>query len=347
MPSSRRPSVSLSRRPVTLLAVIIVAALLAVLASTGRHWGAPGSDAAIIPAQAAHPTPAPAKLSPQQQAPAKARLPLVDGQALLFTTPQFKVEALWFKANDETGWYWTGSDEVYAVFSDMDPTHTDRTTSTYGDVDEGETHNFKASDSCMAPQPDCVKGMADLNVRFSFWESDWAAPLGFSYCNPADTPGRRWRVDVGVCVDDDFIGRGSIIYSRDELVAMLPAVGDSQEFTAVMDKDAGKYRFRYRITRLPNAERSIVIHLPPDILTTISLQATVTPIGGGKSLVTLSWSGATGSSVDLYQDGVKLVTTSNDGTETISGVVAGTYQYRLCELNSTTVCSPAVTVVVS
>jgi hypothetical protein len=314
--------------------------------SAGRHWGAPGSDAATSPAQAAQRAPAPAKPPQPQQPPAKPRLPLLDGQAILFTTPQFKVEALWFRANDETGWYWTGSDEIYAVFSDMDPTHTDRTTSTYGDVDEGETHDFKASDSCMAPQPDCVKGMAELNVRFSFWESDWAAPLGFSYCNPADTAGRRWRVDVGVCVDDDFIGRGSIIYSRDELVAMLPAVGDSQEFTAVMDKDAGKYRFRYRITRLANAERSIVIHLPPDILTTISLQAIVTPISGGKSTVTLSWSGATGSSVDIYQDGAKLLTTPNDGTEALPGIIAGTHQYRLCELNSTTACSPIVTVVV-
>ena len=193
--------------------------------------------------------------------PAKGPLALRDGQEITFTTPQFVVQALWFKANDETGWYWTGSDEVYAVFSDMDPTHTDRTTSEYDDVDEGDTVNFKATDSCVAPQPNCDRGMADLNVRFSFWEADWAAPLYFSYCNKPNSPGIRWRLEFGICIDDDFIGSGEIIYSRAELVAMLPAVGDSREFTAVMDKDAGKYRFRYRIT--PDCQRGAVDRHPP------------------------------------------------------------------------------------
>ena len=152
---------------------------------------------------------------------------LHDGQEIVFTSPQFKVEALWFKANDETGWYWTGSDEIYAVFSDMDPTHTDRTTSEYDNVDEGDLVNFRSGDTCMAPQPNCDRGMADLNVRFSFWESDWEAPLGFSYCNGPDSPGLRWRLEFGECIDDDFIGEGSIIHSRAELVAMLPTVGSS------------------------------------------------------------------------------------------------------------------------
>jgi hypothetical protein len=278
--------------------------------------------------------------------PAKDPLALRDGQEITFTTPQFVVQALWFKANDETGWYWTGSDEVYAIFSDMDPTHADRTTSEYDDVDEGDTVNFKATDSCMAPQPNCDRGMADLNVRFSFWEADWAAPLGFSYCNKPDSPGIRWRLEFGICVDDDFIGSGEIIYSRAELVAMLPAVGNSREFTAVMDKNSGKYRFRYRITRIANVERSIVIHLPDIVVTpAISLQATFVMLNMEKH-VQLTWSGATTANVDIYRNGVKVLTTPNDGTQDISGVATGTYQYRLCDLNSTTACSPDVTVVV-
>ena len=40
---------------------------------------------------------------------------------------------------------------------------------------------------------------------------------------------------------------------------MLSTVRASSEFTPVMDKDAGKYRFRYRITRIPDVERRIVI----------------------------------------------------------------------------------------
>jgi len=266
-----------------------------------------------------------------------------DGDTVIFTTPQFKVEALWFKVNDETGWYWTGSDEVYAIFSDMGPTSTDLTTSEY-EADEGDTINFKSADTCMAARPNCDSGMADLNVRFSFWESDWAAPLYFSYCNRPDTAGVRWRLDKGICIDDDFIGSGSIIYPRADLVAMLPAVGDSREFTAVMDKDAGKYRFRYRITRLANRERSIVIHLPPVILTSISLQASVVSIQGG-SQVNLTWSGATTTTVDIYRNGAKITTTANDGAHS-DPVGSGSYQYQVCELNSTSACSAQIPVTV-
>jgi hypothetical protein len=228
----------------------------------------------------------------------------------------------------------------------MDPTHTDRLTSTYEDVDEGDLVNFKAGDTCMAPQPSCDRGMADLNVRFAFWESDWAPPLAFSICLD-DYEGSHWRLTYGTCDVDDFIGRGSIIYSRDELVAMLPAVGDSREFTAVMNKDAGKYRFRYRVTRLADVERTLVIHLPPDIvsLPTIMLQATAIMMPGGNA-VHLTWSGATTSTVDIYRNGAKVTTTANDGAYD-DLVASGTYQYAVCDLGSTSACSAQVTVVVT
>lgn len=283
-------------------------------------------------------------------APARGAGPsaLIDGQAITFSSPQFVVHALWFKANDETGWAWPGSDEVYAIFSDMDPTSTDRTTAEYDNVDEGDTVNFVGDDTCMAPQPKCDRGMADLNVRFSFWESDWEAPLGFSHCVRSDTAGVRWRIETGVCIDDDTIGRGAIILSRDELVAMLPDVGSSREFTHVMDKDAGKYRFRYRITRLANVERSIVIHLPPlDPSTpTITLEATPYIAPGGERRVMLSWSGATTASVDIYSNGAKVAVVPNSGSYR-HPVTPGTYQYRVCDFNSTTACSASVSVTVT
>ena len=272
---------------------------------------------------------------------------LRNGDTILFSSPQFVVQALWLKSNDETGWYWTGSDEVYAVFSDMAPTSTDRTTAEY-EIDEGDTVNFSATDSCMAPQPKCDVGMAEVNVSFSFWEADWAAPLGFSHCVRPDKPGIRFRVSTGVCIDDDFIGEGAIIHSAAELVAMLPAVGDSREFTHVMNQNAGKFRFRYRITRLANVERSIVIHLPPDFDPTppptgITLQATVT-VQGPLRQVNLTWAGASGTNVDIYRNGVLSIVTPNDGSHT-DAVPPGTYIYRLCNPGSTTACSPDVTVV--
>ena len=276
---------------------------------------------------------------------ARGKAPLaLQGHEVTLTSPQFKVEALWFKANDETGWYWTGSDEVYAVFSDMDPRHYDHQTSTYGNVDEGDTVNFSAADRCMATRPDCSSGTADLNVRFSFWERDPRFEIGVAYC-PGDIDGSHTRLMEGECSSHDLIGRGSIIHSRNDLVAMLPAVGDSRESTAVMDQDAGVYRFRYRITRLPDAQVSIVIHLPPGFdptnpVPTITLQATV-----DENDVRLTWSGTTTNTVDIRRDGTVITQTPNDGSHTDTAP-AGTHRYRVCNLGSTTACSPEVTVTV-
>src|SRR4051794_8203143 len=185
---------------------------------------------------------------------------LHSGDAIIFTTPQFVVQALSFKSDDETGWDWLGSDEVYAVFADMDPTHYDRVTSVFDDVDSGESRTFREPDNCMAPQSKCDRGMGELNVRFSLWErdADW-----FEFCY-GDVPGLHYVLQHGMCSDDDLIGNGSVIMSAQDLVAALPNVGDSHDYTAVMS-NSGKYELHYRITRLANTERPLVIHLPGDI----------------------------------------------------------------------------------
>lgn len=317
---------SLSRRLSTILATMFAAAALLV--------------AGVQPA-------VPQALGAKGSQPVRVRGPQgLVGEEITFTFPQFVVQALWFKANDETGWYWTGSDEVYAVFSDMDPTHSDRITSTYGNVDEGDTENFRPADQCMAPQPNCDVGISSLNVRFSFWEQDGPYPAGLEFCK-GWLPGSHQVLENGKCDSDDFIGQGAIIYSQQDLVALLPTVGASREFTAVMDKDAGKYRFRYKITRLADVQRSIVIHLPPgwDTPQAISLQGSVVSTGFGKA-VRLVWSGATTSTVDIYRNAVKVTTTANDGTHD-DAVANGTYQYRVCDLGSTTACSAQITVVVT
>ncbi len=280
-------------------------------------------------------------------------LALHDGQEIVFTSPQFVVHALWFKANDETNWYWQGSDEVYAVFSDLQPDHSDYVTSTYGNVDEGDLVNFRSADRCMAPQSRvglvpprrCQTGLAELNLRYSFWEQDGPYPAGLEFC-PGSFPGSHDTLENGKCGSDDLIGWGAIVHSREELLAMLPDIGSFREFTHVMDDDAGKYRFRYRITRMANVDRSLVIHLPPGfgLPPAITLQATVGGgIGGGG--VTLTWSGATTSSVDISRNGATIVTTNNDGNH-VDAAPSGTHQYRVCNQGSTTVCSPQVQVVV-
>ncbi len=58
----------------------------------------------------------------------------------------------------------------------------------------------------------------------------------------------------------------------------------------------------------------------------------------------LSWSGATSTNVDVYRDGIVIVTTPNDGfyTDPIDVKGGGTYTYEVCE-SGTTTCSNEAT----
>jgi hypothetical protein len=57
----------------------------------------------------------------------------------------------------------------------------------------------------------------------------------------------------------------------------------------------------------------------------------------GKAQVDLTWSGATGASVDVQRNGTVVATTPNDGAHTdILGKVSGTFTYRVCNAGTTT-----------
>ena len=60
--------------------------------------------------------------------------------------------------------------------------------------------------------------------------------------------------------------------------------------------------------------------------------------------VRLTWTGATTSTVDIDRDSAKIVTTPNDGSH--DPRMAGSYENRLCELNSTTACSATMPITV-
>jgi len=64
----------------------------------------------------------------------------------------------------------------------------------------------------------------------------------------------------------------------------------------------------------------------------------------GQKAFDLTWSGASTATVDVYRDGVKVFTTANDGLHSYNSGLGGggTHTHRVCELNSTTVCSNIV-----
>lgn len=259
------------------------------------------------------------------------------GDTIVISTPQFIATAVSFKASDETGWDRWGADEVKAVFANFNPIQQNLT-STRQDVDSGETKNFAAADRCIALQTTCERGQSNLHFGIALWEEDRAPwPLG-NWCN-GWLSGETAFYYSEPCSGDDFIGRVEVAHSAVDLVAALPTVGASKEFTVKPTGGAGSYTVTYRVTRLANVDRSIVIHLPPldPGVPVITLEATVL----GDKRVSLIWTGATTTTVDIYRNAAKIVTTPNDGAH-VDVPESGTYQYRLCDLGSTTACSPQV-----
>jgi PKD repeat protein len=69
----------------------------------------------------------------------------------------------------------------------------------------------------------------------------------------------------------------------------------------------------------------------------------------GKHYIKYLWSGASGSSVDLYRNGQRVKTTENDGKHTTVHLFTGTATWRVkvCQAGSTTVCSPERSITLS
>jgi hypothetical protein len=193
---------------------------------------------------------------------------------------RYKIEAMRFKARDETGIVWLGSDEVMIETTDAKGWTV---SNEIGDIDSGNTHNFDPAKSCIvAVRPGfAVLGQssvceevgepAPLGFQVEFWEQDSAGfPLGFcgSEGGPLE-PGRHGGLHHAGCPNstgfNDFIGSALIDYSPQELEAALPYVGNEQIESITLIHcpgetcgdgpgpwNFGDYTFTWRVTRLPN-----------------------------------------------------------------------------------------------
>jgi hypothetical protein len=192
-------------------------------------------------------------------------------------------EAVCFKVIDESCYDWAGSDEVYAIFSDLNPTLSDLVTRVYDDADTGEIGSFGPGSGnesdCIAPRPKCDHGVSEfLHFEVSFWERDKPPWPLVEWCY-GDAPGFHYWLRHGSCSDDDLIGRGQVLMSREQLLAALPGVGDSLENKLTLGGPCGpsdvplcgggwltptgpEYELTFRITRLPDVEKPLVIAPP-------------------------------------------------------------------------------------
>lgn len=193
----------------------------------------------------------------------------IDWNGIRWVERRYKIEALRFKAIDETGIDFLGSDEVMIETRDVKGATVSKKIE---DVDSGKTHSFDPAKSCIfAVRPGlavldetsvCEDGGEPAPVGFyvAFWEKD---PVGYpsGFCIPG-TPGPG-RHGIPYCANDgdgdEFIGSSQIDYPTQDLEAALPNVGDELIESITLDSCPGEictatsdYTFTWRVTRLPN-----------------------------------------------------------------------------------------------
>ena len=177
-------------------------------------------------------------------------------QRATVTHQRYIVLGLRFHANDETGPDWPGSDEVYARYDDLNSGQS-RFTSTYEDIDTGDTQTFKGTELCIGPLPVApldshgfppktwaCQGPGLTTVRFNvhLYEADGWSPMACARA-PNVMPSKK-------NCDDDDIGSAHIDFSASALLAMMPHVNDIHEQTLTM----GGYTFTYRIQRVSDTQ---------------------------------------------------------------------------------------------
>jgi hypothetical protein len=194
---------------------------------------------------------------------------------------RFKLEAVSFRALHETGWDWTGSDEVYV--SIHVPARKIATISqVFEDVDAGETKRIPSNQSCILP----IAGVTGPKTLAAIAGDRWScspngAPGPFSFtvvlrekdCCGFDHgfgPATEGLEPGPLSGTDDLIGRHKVEYSMEELTALhvgqvveesvtlsscepTPEQPNTGCGSSAIDREA-EYQFTWRLTRLPDAE---------------------------------------------------------------------------------------------
>lgn len=197
--------------------------------------------------------------------PASPQAPVrIDGQASALAgdgliRARYMVEAISFKALNETGVDFLGSDEIVGRFAIGGRTMF---TGIYGDVDTGETHSFRTGQQCIFPAIDPDQ---TLNHTWSCNARGAPGPLRFQITlYEYDGPIRHFLTVAGFCLTyagDDLtnhcddstplesltIGSGYVELTEAELAALLPTVGMSVENIVPI---GSAYRVTIRLTRL-------------------------------------------------------------------------------------------------
>lgn len=218
-----------------------------------------------------------------------------------------------------TSWSWDFGDGNASI--SQDPSHTYAADGTYA-VTLTVTDNDGQSDSItqnvsvslapvnQAPTANFSYNATDLSVAFTDGSSD------------SDGTIASWSWDFGD-------GNSSTAQNPSHSYA---AAGTYTVTLTVTDNDGAT----------DSASQSVTVSDP--VGGNITLSATGYKVKGLQK-ADLTWSGATGTNVDIYRDGVLIATTANDGafTDNIDLKGPGAYTYEVCDAGTST-CSNSVNV---
>jgi hypothetical protein len=183
------------------------------------------------------------------------------------------VQALRFRANDESGFDWAGSDEVFAVF---EADNVLAATHVFEDIDTGDIGTFGVTERCILPIEPITGAFPELSAESGdSWrcvQQGHAGPLSFNVRLYEDDSVaefwewacfRRGNGTPPISCTDDVIGEFSQTFSTDQLLFALPQVHTWFESTVTLGSACGgdvcgpgptgpEYTFTYRVYRMPD-----------------------------------------------------------------------------------------------
>ena len=186
------------------------------------------------------------------------------------TVPSYKIEALRFQCLDETGFDWPFSDEIRVGITTA---QEDIRSREFGSVDTHETKSFGPEESCILPVgPSSGRSLGGILVapgsRWSCANRGVPGPFSFTVVMAEQDWYYGFETPEQVLgPNDDLIGRKTVFYGPEELLAAMPAVGDSveemitlsecdQQPACVVDTpfvpNPAVYTFTWRVTRMPD-----------------------------------------------------------------------------------------------
>lgn len=188
--------------------------------------------------------------------------------------PRYKVSASHFKAIDESGADWSGSDEAFWLFSGVSTTGTaaTRATQVYGSMDSDDTQYFGLVDQCVwgcgqagAPAP------FGIGLSVQLWEQDlgdvdeiWHDTADFfQEAGPVleEIPLADWVGKASTAVgkglefllswaEDDLLGTNTYAFSPAGLASALPNRGTSFVDTRIYESSDAKYSLTMHVSRV-------------------------------------------------------------------------------------------------